>query len=59
MHMCSGKRARSSLPAVELAEPQLPPYDHTPAPYEGPSKEEVYALRKKFLSPGTQSVPWA
>lgn len=52
MHGYAGKRARSSLPAAEIAEPQLPPYDHTPAPYEGPSKEEVYALRKKFLSPG-------
>ncbi|CAL8465278.1 g4813 [Coccomyxa elongata] len=47
----TGKRARSSLPAAELTDPQLPPFDHTPAPYEGPSKEEVYALRKKFLSP--------
>ncbi len=51
---CPGKRARSSLPIAEVAEPQLPPFDHTPAPYEGPPKEEVYALRKKFLSPGTR-----
>ena len=40
------------MPAVEPAEPQLPPFDHTPAPYQGPSKEEVYALRKQYLSPG-------
>ena len=40
------------MPAVEPAEPQLPPFDHTPAPYRGPSKEEVHALRKQFLSPG-------
>ncbi|KAK9903286.1 hypothetical protein WJX75_001946 [Coccomyxa subellipsoidea] len=46
-----GKRARSSLPATDFAEPQLPPFDHTPVPYEGPSKEEVFSLRKKFLSP--------
>lgn len=40
------------MPAVESVEPQLPPFSHTPAPYEGPSKEEVYALRKQYLSPG-------
>ena len=40
------------MPAVEPAEPQLPPFDHTPAPYQGPSKEEVHALRKQYLSPG-------
>ncbi len=31
--------------------PKLPPFDHTPAPYTGPSAEEVLATRKKFLSP--------
>lgn len=31
--------------------PQLPPFDHQPQPYTGPSAEEVLALRKKFLSP--------
>ena len=40
------------MPAVEPAEPQLPPFDHTPAPYHGPPKEEVHALRKQYLSPG-------
>ena len=40
------------MPAVEPSEPQLPPFNHTPAPYQGPSKEEVYALRKQYLSPG-------
>lgn len=34
--------------------PQMPPFKHTPAPYTGPSKEEVIALRKKYLSPGEQ-----
>uniref|UniRef100_A0A383WHZ5 alanine--glyoxylate transaminase n=1 Tax=Tetradesmus obliquus TaxID=3088 RepID=A0A383WHZ5_TETOB len=29
----------------------MPPFKHTPAPYTGPSKEEVIALRKKYLSP--------
>jgi alanine-glyoxylate transaminase/(R)-3-amino-2-methylpropionate-pyruvate transaminase len=31
--------------------PQLPPFDHTPQPYTGPTAEEVLALRKEFLSP--------
>ena len=48
----AGHRAWSSLPVAEPQEPQLPPFDHTPAPYEGPSREEVYALRKQYLSPG-------
>jgi alanine-glyoxylate transaminase/(R)-3-amino-2-methylpropionate-pyruvate transaminase len=29
----------------------LPPFDHAPRPYSGPSAEEVLALRKEFLSP--------
>ena len=31
--------------------PELPPFDHTPHPYSGPSAEEVLALRKEFLNP--------
>lgn len=31
--------------------PALPPFDHTPQPYTGPSAEEVLALRKEFLNP--------
>ncbi len=31
--------------------PQLPPFDHVPQPYSGPSAEEVLALRKQFLNP--------
>jgi alanine-glyoxylate transaminase/(R)-3-amino-2-methylpropionate-pyruvate transaminase len=34
-----------------MTSPQLPPFDHTPQPYTGPSAEEVLALRKEFLSP--------
>ena len=30
----------------------LPPFDYTPIPYEGPSAEEVLALRKQHVSPG-------
>jgi alanine-glyoxylate transaminase/(R)-3-amino-2-methylpropionate-pyruvate transaminase len=31
--------------------PELPPFDHQPQPYAGPSAEEVLALRQEFLSP--------
>ena len=31
--------------------PQLPPFDHQPQPYQGPSAEEVLAMRKEHLSP--------
>src|SRR5882724_109317 len=32
--------------------PTLPPTNHKPSPYTGPSPEQVLALRKQFLSPG-------
>jgi hypothetical protein len=32
--------------------PTMPPFNHVPTPYKGPSKQEVIALRKKYLSPG-------
>ena len=32
--------------------PQLPPFDHTPRSYTGPSAEEVLKLRHQYLSPG-------
>ena len=32
--------------------PTLPPFDHKPARYSGPSPEEVLATRKQFLNPG-------
>ena len=32
--------------------PQLPPFDHTPRPYAGPSAGEVLNLRQQFLNPG-------
>jgi alanine-glyoxylate transaminase/(R)-3-amino-2-methylpropionate-pyruvate transaminase len=34
-----------------MTTPQLPPFDHTPQPYTGPSAEEIVALRKEFLNP--------
>lgn len=30
----------------------LPQFDHQPTPYDGPSRDEVIALRKQYLSPG-------
>lgn len=32
--------------------PQLPPFDHKPAAYSGPSADEVLRTRKEFLNPG-------
>lgn len=32
--------------------PKLPPTDHKPSPYTGPSADQVLALRKQFLNPG-------
>jgi alanine-glyoxylate transaminase / (R)-3-amino-2-methylpropionate-pyruvate transaminase len=31
---------------------ELPPCDHKPAPYDGPDKAAVLALRKQYLTPG-------
>jgi alanine-glyoxylate transaminase/(R)-3-amino-2-methylpropionate-pyruvate transaminase len=40
-------------PKVESSKtPALPPTNHSPKPYDGPSAEEVLAKRKQFLSPG-------
>src|SRR3954463_4271904 len=32
--------------------PDLPPFNHQPAKYNGPSADEVLRLRKQFLNPG-------
>ncbi|KAK9805667.1 hypothetical protein WJX72_010896 [[Myrmecia] bisecta] len=55
-------RSQSSLPAWSadpqvfgpvggFKDPELPPFNHTPTPYTGPSKAEVLALRKQYLNP--------
>jgi len=36
---------------VTATKPQLPPFDHTPAPYTGPDRDEVLALRREYLTP--------
>ena len=30
----------------------LPPCDHQPAPYDGPSPEQILALRREYVNPG-------
>ncbi len=35
-----------------MKNPELPPFDHAPRPYSGPTAEEVLKLRREFLSPG-------
>lgn len=35
-----------------LSPAPLPASAHTPAPYDGPSRDEVLALRREYLSPG-------
>jgi len=35
--------------------PELPPYDHRPKPYEGPSYDEVLKLKNRYVTP--VSVP--
>src|SRR3954466_6220124 len=32
--------------------PELPPFDHKPRKYTGPSADEILRLRKEFLNPG-------
>ncbi len=38
-------------PATSPSAPALPPCAFKPAPYTGPSKEEVLAMRREFLTP--------
>ena len=30
---------------------QMPPVDHTPRPYTGPSRDEILAMRRQFMNP--------
>ena len=32
--------------------PVLPPFNHQPTPYSGPSLDEILALRKQYMNPG-------
>ena len=33
--------------------PSIPPHDHTPSPYTGPSRQEVLAMRRQYCHPST------
>lgn len=48
----AGAVVRSFSSKSNFAAPTLPPFDHSPSKYTGPSFEEVERLRKTFLSPG-------
>jgi len=56
-HRASFASLRPSAAAAATADTvvtqpqQLPPFEHQPAPYNGPSADEVLAKRKKFLGP--------
>lgn len=34
----------------------MPPFDYTPRPYTGPSRDEVLALRKQFVNPAVFTI---
>src|SRR6266478_3663297 len=37
---------------IDMKLPELPPFDHKPKKYSGPTADEVLHLRKQFLNPG-------
>jgi len=41
-----------SIAETEPKATPLPPSPHTPAPYDGPTRDEVLAMRREYLSPG-------
>ncbi|KAJ6733501.1 hypothetical protein OIU74_005301 [Salix koriyanagi] len=41
----------STAPSPIDSPPQLPPFDYQPKPYKGPSADEIFQKRKKFLGP--------
>src|SRR4051812_40043067 len=47
---CDSNPFRQAPQKMKL--PELPPFDHQPAKYTGPSADEVLRLRKQFLNPG-------
>ncbi len=51
----------ATLPLKEAAStktsrPQMPPSDHKPRPYAGPSREEVIATRKQYANPAIFTI---
>src|SRR6266446_5233532 len=49
-HLTHTTLQRSNAPT--LPRPMLPPCNHKPSQYKGPSADQVLALRKQFLNPG-------
>jgi alanine-glyoxylate transaminase/(R)-3-amino-2-methylpropionate-pyruvate transaminase len=43
---------KQKKPIEIMTKPTLPPFDHQPKPYTGPSADEVLALRKQYMNPG-------
>lgn len=41
-----------SVASLPMIDPQLPACSHVPEPYLGPSKDEVLAIRRQYLTPG-------
>jgi len=41
------------MTATAHARPVMPPIDHTPRPYSGPSRQEVLAMRRQYCHPST------
>ncbi|MHC5004082.1 MAG: aspartate aminotransferase family protein [Planctomycetota bacterium] len=39
------------MPGTTRTVPSLPAFDHEPAPYTGPSRDEVLATRRRYLTP--------
>jgi alanine-glyoxylate transaminase/(R)-3-amino-2-methylpropionate-pyruvate transaminase len=39
-----------------IRQPQLPPFDHQPRPYNGPTIEEMLAGQKSFLGPSINLI---
>jgi alanine-glyoxylate transaminase/(R)-3-amino-2-methylpropionate-pyruvate transaminase len=39
------------MTSIGASTPQLPPFDHTPVPYTGPTRDEVIALRNQYCTP--------
>src|SRR4051812_17611285 len=37
--------------AISVAPPQMPPTNHVPKPYSGPSRAEILAMRRQFTNP--------
>src|SRR3954453_10952581 len=42
----------SAEPGRTTSAASLPPSSHSPEPYDGPSRDEVLALRREYLTPG-------